>query len=217
MKNKVFQAEEEFKVAAARLQWVCFSEVPVIPADTVLSKYNVDIISTELSYSHLSYFNSKIYESEAQVKVEKSRFFPEFSVGYQRQNILPDKGLHSWTIGVSIPLVFNAQSSRVKQAKYDVYMAKYEAEDNIRQLNNKVYELIANLRKYDESIRFFETSALPEADAMIRAAQLQLKHSETDISDFIQSMNSALEIKQSHIEMIYQYNISALEYELYNN
>lgn len=217
MKNKVFQAEEEFKVAAARLQWICYAENTVIPADTLLSKYDVGMMTTDLSSVHLSYFNSKVSESEAQVKVEKSRFFPEFSVGYQRQNILPDKGLNSWTVGISIPLVFNAQSSRVKQAKYDAYIAKYEAEGNIRQLSNKVYELKADLRKYDESIRFFESSALPEADAMIRSSELQLKHSETDISVFIQSMNSALDIKQSYIEMIYQYNVSALEYELYNN
>lgn len=52
---------------------------------------------------------------------------------------------------------------------------------------------------------------------MIRSAELQFKRSETDIGDFIQSMNSALDIKQSYIELIYQYNISALEYELYNN
>jgi len=217
MKNKVFQAEEEFKVAAARLKWVCYSQTPIVPADTVQKKYATDTSVGELSYSHLSYFNSKALESEAQVKVEKSRFFPEFSVGYQRQNVLPDKGLNSWTIGVSVPLIFNGQRSRVKQAKYDAYIARYEAEENIRQLTNKVYELKAELRKYDESIRFFETSALAEADAMISAAELQLKHSETDISDFIQGMNSALDIRQSYIELIYQYNVSALEYELYNH
>lgn len=217
MKNKVFQAEEELKIAAARLQWVCFSDAPIIPADTLLRKYETDLINSELSTAHISYFKSKVSASEAQIKVERSRFFPELSVGYQRQNILPERGLNSWVIGASIPLVFNAQSSRIKQAKQDADIAKYEAEDNIRQLNNKVYELKADLRKYDESIRFFENSALPEADAIIRSAELQLRHSETDISDFIQSMNSALEIKQSYLEMIYQYNISVLEYELYNH
>lgn len=218
MKNKIFHAEEEFRLAAARLQWVCYSETPLVPADTLLKKYDTNVIMTnDLSAAHISYFNSKVSESEAQLKVEKSRFFPEFSVGYQRQKILPDKGLDSWTIGVSIPLIFNGQKSRVKQAKYEAVIAQYEAQDNIRQLNNKVYELKADLRKYDESIKFFENSALPEADAMIRSAQLQLKHSETNISEFIQSMNSALEIKQSYIEMIYLYNIAALEYELYNN
>ena len=217
MKNKVFQTEEEFKIASVRLQWVCFSDIQLVPVVSMQEKFDVNIINSEPSEAHISYFKSRVFESEAHVKVEKSRFFPEFSAGYQRQNILPDKGLNSWTIGVSAPIVLNAQKSRVKQAKIDADISRYEAQENIRQLNNRLTELKAELRKYDESIRFFENSALKEADAMIQTAQLQLKHSEINIIEFIQSMNSALEIKQAHIEMIYQYNIAALEYELYNN
>jgi cobalt-zinc-cadmium resistance protein CzcA len=217
MKNKVFQADEELKVAAARLQWVCFSETILVPSDTTLRKFEVNKTNNELSIAHVSYFNSKIAESEAQLKIERSLYFPEFSAGFQRQNILPDKGLDSWMIGMSVPLIFHGQKSRVKQAKFDVELLHYEAQENIRQLNNKVFELTAELRKQDESIRFFETSALLEADAIIQSAQLQLKHNDISIVEFIQSMNSALEIKQAYIEMIYLYNVAALEYELYNN
>ncbi|MCL2738606.1 MAG: efflux RND transporter permease subunit, partial [Bacteroidales bacterium] len=217
MQNRVFQAEEEFRIAAVRLQWVCFSEVMLVPADTLLRRFDVHITDGQLSPTYVSYFDSMVSEAEATVKVERSRFFPELSAGFQRQNILPDRGLDSWTIGLSVPLVFNAQKSRVQQAKIDAGIARFEAQDNIRQLNNRLEELKAELRKYGESIRFFENSALPEAEALIQAAQLQLKHDETNIGEFIQSMNSALEIKQAYIEMIYQYNIAALEYELYNN
>jgi cobalt-zinc-cadmium resistance protein CzcA len=217
MKNKVFQAEEDFKVAEARLQWVCSSDVQLVPADTTLLKFDVNLADSQLSEKYFSYFDSKVSESEAKVKVEKSQFSPEFSAVYFNKNIFPDNGLHSWMISMSVPLVFHGQKSRVKQAKINVEVTRYEAEDNIRQLNLKVDELKAELRKQAESIRFFENSALPEADAMIRAAQSQLTHNEINIGEFIQSMNSALEIKQSYIEMIYLYNIAALEYELYNN
>jgi cobalt-zinc-cadmium resistance protein CzcA len=215
MKNKVFQAEEEFKVAAARLQWVCYSDNLLIPSDTQLGKFSVNTTGNQLSTVHVSYFNSKVSESEAQLKVERSLFFPEFSAGFVRQHILPDKGLDSWMVGVSVPLLFNGQRSRVRQAQYELEISRYETQDNIRLLNNKIYELYAELRKQDESIRFFETSALSEANAMVQAAQLQLQHSDISIIEFIQSMNSALEIKQSYIEMVYQYNVAALEYELY--
>ena len=215
MKNKVFQAEEEFKVASTRLQWVCFSDHQLIPADTVLRKFDFNIANSQPAAVYVSYFNSKASESEAMIKIEKSRFFPEFSAGYLRQNILPDRGLDAWSIGASIPLVFNAQKSRVKQAKLDAAMMRYETQDNIRQLHRKVDELQAELRKQDESIRFYETSALPEAEALIRAAHLQLTHNEINIGEFIQSMNSALEIKQSYLEMIYLYNVAGVERELF--
>ena len=217
MRNKVFQAEEEFKVAAARLQWVCFSDAPLVPADTLFVRFNVNAADSRLAPEYASYFNSMVSESEAMIKIERSRFFPELSAGYQRQNILPDRGLDSWTIGASVPLIFNAQRSRVLQARIDAEISRYDAQDNIRQLNNRIEELKAELRKHDESIRFFENSALPEANALIQAAQLQLQHSETNIAEFIQSINAALDIKQAYIEIIFQYNIAALEYELYNN
>ena len=217
MKNKVFQTEEEFKIALARLQWACYSEVVPVTEDSLPEKFEVNINESQPSSAHRLYFNSKVSESEAAVKVEQSRYLPDFSIGYMRQNILPDKGLNAWTVGLSIPLMFHGQKSRVKQAKYNSEMIRYEADDNIRQLNNKLTELQTELRKYGESIRFFENSALAEADAMMRAAELQMKHNESSISEFIQSMNSALEIKQAYIEMIYLYNVAALEYELYKD
>jgi cobalt-zinc-cadmium resistance protein CzcA len=217
MKNKVFQAEEEFRIAVARFQWVCFSEVEPVPSsETTPERFEVNMNENRLSSAHLSYFNSRVSESEAMMRVEQSRFFPDFSIGYMYQNILPDKGLNAFMVGMSVPLVFHGQKSRVKQARFNTEMMRYEADDNTRILNNKVAELKAELRKQDESIRFFESSALPEADAMIRAAELQMKHSENSISEIKQSMNSALEIKQAYIEMIYQNNVAALEYELYN-
>ena len=71
------------------------------------------------------------------------------------------------------------------------------------------------LRQQGESIRYYTTGALPEADALLKSAQIQFRESETDIMQFVQSLNSAREIKRGYIESVYNYNISALELELY--
>ena len=91
-----------------------------------------------------------------------------------------------------------------------------EAESNIRQLNNKVEELSVALRKEGEHIRYYTTGALPEADALLKSATVQFKESETDITQFVQSLNAAREIRRGYIEAVYAYNISALELELYS-
>ena len=156
MRNKLFQAQEEHKVAAARLQWVCYSSTPVVPADSVLTRFiPVAEVSTELQRS---YFESQVREAEARTRIEKSRFFPEFSVGYQRQNILPDKGLNAYVVGASFPIFFNTQRSRIRQAKADAYIARNNAEINMRDMNNRITELQANLRRYDESLRYYTGS-----------------------------------------------------------
>ena len=213
MRNKLFQAQEEHKVAAARLQWVCYSATPVVPADSVLTRFiPVAEVSTELQRS---YFESQVREAEARTRIEKSRFFPEFSVGYQRQNILPDKGLNAYVVGASFPIFFNTQRSRIRQAKADAYIARNNAEINMRDMNNRITELQANLRRYDESLRYYTGSALTEAATLIRDAKVQLANSETTIAEYIMSINTALEIRRGYIETLNQYNIAALEYELY--
>ena len=215
MKNKLFQAQEEHKTAAARLQWACYADAPLRPADTLLTQWPVDPTATGLSDTYRGYFNSLAEESAAKIKVERSRFFPELSAGYIHQNILPDKGLNAWTVGASFPIFFNTQRSRIRQAKIDAYIADNEAKANIRALENKLSELQATLRRYGESIRYYTSSALPEAEALVRSATLQLQSSETGIPEFVQSINSALEIRRGFAEALYLYNVAVLEYELY--
>lgn len=215
LKNRLFQSQEEEKLALARLNWACYAGQPIVPADTALVQFPADIETPTYSEAHLKYFQSQAGEAKAQLNVERSRFFPELSLGYVRQDILPLKGLNSWMVGVSFPIYFLPRHSKVKQAKATVFIARTEAEANTRNLYNKVSEAIANLRRQSESLHYYTSSALKEADELMKVAALQLRHSETDITEFIQAVNVARDIRRGYIETVYQYNIAALEYELF--
>ena len=226
--NRLFQAQEEAKMALARFRWSCYVDEPIIPADTVQGYFLVDTAQPNLPVREApngnlppreavreALFNSQAAEARAMVNVERSRFFPELSVGYTRQDILPIKGLNAWMVGVSFPLYFAPQSSKVKQAKIGAMAARLQADSNIRELNNKITELDASLRRYNESLRYYTSSALKEADELMKVARLQLEQSETNVTEFIQSVTAARDIRRGYIETVYQYNVSALEYELY--
>ena len=213
--NRLFQAQEEEKLALARFQWSCYSDTPVVPSDTILALFPTDYSLGTLSEAHKGYFNSQANEAKAQLNIERSRFFPEISIGYTRQDILPMKNLNAWMVGVSFPLYFLPQKSKIKQARLTATSARIQADANIRELTNKVKELEASLRRYNESLRFYTTSALKEADELTKAANLQLQHSETSIAEFIQSITTARDIHRAYIETVYAYNIAALEYELF--
>lgn len=216
LQTRLSQAEEELQLAARRFSWTCYSDSPLLPMDTTLVLFPARIAEIAPSDIHLNYFRSVADEKKAMLRIERSRFFPELSVGYVRQKIAPLSGLDSWMVGISFPVLFFPQHSRVRQAKIDSYIARTEAESNIRQLNNKVEELSVALRKEGEHIRYYTTDALPEADALLKSATVQFKESETDITQFVQSLNAAREIRRGYIEAVYAYNISALELELYS-
>lgn len=215
MKNRLFQAQEEEKLALSRLNWVCYADRPLVPVDTALVQFPVDYQAPSFSEVHMNYFQSQANEAKAQLNVERSRFFPELSFGYVRQDILPLKGLNSWMVGVSFPVYFLPRHSKVKQAKVAAVIARTEAETNTQNLYNKVSEAVASLRRQSESLRYYTTSALKEADELLKVANLQLQHSETNITEFIQAVNVARDIRRGYLETVYQYNIAALEYELF--
>lgn len=216
LQTRLSQAEEELQLATRRFSWTCYSDSPLLPMDTTLVLFPARVAEIAPSDIHLNYFRSVADEKKAMLRIERSRFFPELSVGYVRQKIAPLSGLDSWMVGISFPVLFFPQHSRVKQAKIDSYIARTEAESNIRQLNNKVEELSVALRKEGEHIRYYTTGALPEAEALLKSATVQFKENETDITQFVQSLNAAREIRRGYIEAVYAYNISALELELYS-
>ncbi|MCD8043414.1 MAG: CusA/CzcA family heavy metal efflux RND transporter [Tannerellaceae bacterium] len=215
LRTKQMQAEEELRIATRRFTWVCYSDVTITPAETALLIWPAATGTSLLSEAHQGYFHGQAEEKKAAISLERSRFFPEFSVGYTRQKISPLNGLDSWMVGVSVPLWFVPGRSRVKQAKIDHQIACLEADLQSRELANKVTELQAHLRQQGETVRYYTTAALPEADALIQSALVQFYESDTDINHFVQSLNTVRDIRKGYIEAIYDYNVSVLELELY--
>ncbi len=223
IRAKLMNAREELKTAQRRFNWSCFSDKDLVPTDTTstLLEYNIDKIlykSTEdkVSQTYLNYFSSLTNEKLADLKIERSKYFPEITLGYVRQKIAPVSGLNSYMVGLSFPILFFPQHSRTKQAKIDYTIAKNDEELNKKELIYKVSELESFLLRQTEQLNFYNNGALKEAKSLLNSAIVQLKESEIDIIEFVQSINSAKEIERGYIEAVYNYNIAILELELYS-
>ena len=86
-------------MALARFQWSCYSDLPVMPEDSTLSLFYTGTTDGSLSEAYTRYFQSQADEAKATLHVEQSHFFPELSIGYTRQDILPLKNLNAWMVG----------------------------------------------------------------------------------------------------------------------
>lgn len=209
------EASEELNLAERRFAWTCYSDEALLPADTSLAVMQIQTDGLSLSSRHLDYFSAQVQEKRDMLKIERSRFFPEISVGYVRQKIALLSGLNSWMVGVSFPILFFPQQSRAKQARINLQIANWQAEDNRRQLSNRVSELQNQLVRQRERLLYYQQAAVKEAEALQNSAVKKFQENETDISEFIQSLNAAREIRRGYIETVYAYNITVLELELY--
>lgn len=212
---RLTRAEDDMSLAMKRLAWVCRSATPLLPADTALRLLAAPSRQTQLSPDHTAWFAAEAQQKKDIVKIEKSKFFPELSVGYSLQKITPLTGLSSWSVGVSFPMLFFPQKSRVKQAKIDAMMAEWQAEDNQATLANKVAELRAQLDKQAKSVKYYTEDAMREADELRRNALLLYAESETGMAELVQSLNTSAEIQRQYIESIRDYDIIVIELELY--
>lgn len=213
--TNLVQAESALALCARRLAWVCRSETPLTPTDARLLPIVSPNDKPALAKAYTDLFTAEAQQKADMVKVEKSKFFPELSVGYSLQKITPLSGLSSWSVGVAFPFVFLPQKSRVKQAKIDAMTASWQAEDNRIQMQNKIEELSAMKERQAKTLRYYTDAALKEADELQRNAIILYENSETGMAELVQSLNTSRLIRTQYIEALKDYNITAIELELY--
>ncbi|MBB6682479.1 CusA/CzcA family heavy metal efflux RND transporter [Aequorivita sp. 609] len=156
--------------------------------------------------------------SKANVGVEKSQFLPKFSLSYGRQVVDEVSGFNTFQAGISIPLWFFPQKARVKSAKADAMMAEYQYLEQKEVTESRVSQLLQSLEKTKKTLQYYKEGALLLAEEQIATAQLASKEGEIDYVNYITILNSAIRIKQNHLQYINQFNQQTIEirYQLGN-
>ncbi len=216
MRTQSMQSSSAWQLALRRLTWICRSEEQLTPADTALNKIKTKETAT-ISQERIQLLENAVQQKRDMVKVERSKFFPELSVGYTRQKMLPYKGLDAFSVGISVPLFCFPQKSRVKQAQVEARIAEWDAEEQRMQLSRTVDELQQTLLQTRASLDYYETAALPEADELRSSALALYNEGETAAADLVQSLKTARDVRSSYVETVRQYNAVLIELELYTN
>lgn len=216
MRTQSMQSSSAWQLALRRLTWICRSEEQLTPADTALNKIKTKETVT-ISQERIQLLENAVQQKRDIVKVERSKFFPELSVGYSRQKMLPYKGLDAFSVGISVPLFCFPQKSRVKQAQVEARIAEWDAEEQRMQLSRTVDELQQTLLQTRASLDYYETAALPEADELRSSALALYNEGETAAADLVQSLKTARDVRSNYVETVRQYNAVLIELELYTN
>lgn len=216
MRTQSIQSRSAWQLALRRLTWICRSEEQLTPADTALNKIKTKETAT-ISQERIQLLENSVQQKRDMVKVERSKFFPELSVGYSRQKMLPYKGLDAFSVGISVPLFCFPQKSRVKQAQVEARIAEWDAEEQRMQLSMTVDELRQTLLQTRATLDYYETAALPEADELRSSALALYNEGETAAADLVQSLKTARDVRSNYVETVRQYNAAIIELELYTN
>ncbi len=175
-------------------------------------KYQAKPIDS-VSHPVLRYYQLKSLIAEKSYQLNQSQWLPDLQFEYFKgtNNAENSKVYSGYEIGVSIPLLFSAQRSRVKAAKLEHEQMSLEMSNYRIHFLNRYRQLRLQLRKYDQMIDKYDRSGRTLANTLISTSIRSFESGEIDFFQYIQSVDRGIQIKIRYLQDLQQYNESAIE------
>ena len=147
------------------------------------------------------------------MNVAKNRLLPDITVGYfNGTNRYADaRHYQGVEVGIGIPLFFSEQRSRIRAEQYALDAAVSLQAHYIRQYGQRVTELMTGIKKYEETIRYYDESGKRLARELSDYAQRSYAAGEIDFFRFVQSMDNSIAIELDYLDTLFEYNKLVLD------
>lgn len=161
-----------------------------------------------------------------QWKLERNKLAPDFSVGYNNMSIIglqnvngsdvyfhANKRFNTVNAGISIPLFFSGQAAKIAAAKKNWLKAQNDFALEKQKLNAAFDAAVANVKKYEQSLNYYESSVLNNATTIIETANRQFAAGEISYIEWSMLLHQSIGIKSEYTDLVHQYNQSVFELE----
>ena len=153
------------------------------------------------------FFQNKIALSKAERKLETHKLFPDLNLEYfEGTNSGLNSNLKGYQFGLSIPLLFNGQSARIKSLKLAEEQAGNQARDMEIKLISQHDKLQAELEQLQAELKFFEVEGRTLSEEIFKTANRSFSNGEIDFYQYIISLENAYEIDLTYLEKLHRYN-----------
>lgn len=205
------QAKSDLAIAYDQLKLLLQTQEPFSVAYMELHP----LVVTDLSNGNpgLRLAQDRVRYESAMLGVERNLLFPNINFEvFNGTNRFPDaRNYWGWQVGVSLPLFFGEQQSKIRARRFGVQMA-----ENMKQNYEIVYssrqtELRNEVEKYRKNIEYYVTTGKKISDELIKFAQSSYDVGEIDFFRYIQSLENAVELRLEYLDNLSQYNENVIE------
>lgn len=223
------QAEADLLIYQQELQKLLNTSEVIIPQDTGLPKLTLDLLPDTSAIAQnplLNFHRQKTNVTASQLKLEKNKFMPDLTVGFNRQALLsaynpaditrsyfPGTRSGGFEVGLAIPLFFNGQQGRIQAAKINNEKSYAELQNTSNILRSTYNQQLQQLQKLQNTLLYFETSGLQQADELLSIAAFAYSKGEIGYVEFIQNTSQAVQSKLLYIDTVNNYNQTIINIE----
>jgi heavy metal efflux system protein len=161
----------------------------------------------------LLYYETAKQLSQTTLSLERQHLLPDlnFSVFQGTNNGLNAKNYSGFQAGVSIPLWFGANKSKINAAKTQTMIIDNDYENYKIQLEAKYKNLQSDLKKYQEAVNYYNTTGQNLSKQLTLNASKAFQNGEVDFFQYVQLLESATKIEINYLQNLFDYNSTILE------
>ena len=191
-----------------------------LPEIMQLQKVAVSFLDTAIvNHLQLQFQQQNISIAGAEIGVQKQSRKPDFSGRIFSQRLYGVSNPYSgFSVSVGVPL-FGGSSYRNKlkaaeiERSYQQSVYEYER----LSLNTAYTQAWQQLQKDEELLRYYESTGLSQAAAIMKAANIAYRAGEIGFAELSQFLTQAIDIQKNYLEVLNQYNQSAIQLNYYLN
>jgi cobalt-zinc-cadmium resistance protein CzcA len=181
-------------------------------SDGSLTRLNLLSLDT-LKHPTLNYYSDALKLTNQQVSLEKQKLLPDLNIDvFQGSN--NGVGRQSYTgfqVGLSIPLWFGSQKSKISAAKTRVNILELENKNYKVQLISKYEALQSDLRQLEEGINYYTKTGKKLATETLFHAIKAYQNGEINFLQYTQLLENAKSIESNYLTTLFQYNMTVLD------
>lgn len=168
----------------------------------------------------LVYMDQQIEVAKSQKKLEAARFAPDLLIGGFSQTLIGVENIENGTlassserftgiqVGLSVPLWFAPYKSRVRAAEFNRKVAESNYQYFVQTLEGQKQQAIQQYNVAKNSLDYYQTSALPNADLILKQSEAAFKGGEIGYAEYLMGLRNAISIKENYLTTLRDYNQS---------
>ncbi len=212
-KTEVLLLQTRQKINRGYTQLNALLQIDSIPglAETELRKLEIRSLDST-NHPGLNYFRQMLGVAGFEVSLQKQNFLPEINLGaFMGTNNGPaSKNYYGLEVGISLPILFFNQHSKVQRASIQRQIVKQGYRDYDAKLKAYVLSLSSELKSHKSAVDYYENTGLALSRELLKNANLAYRNGEIDFLQYIHLLQNSVDIEMSYLDNLNQYNQTVL-------
>ena len=118
------------------------------------------------------------------------------------------KRFQGFNLGISIPITFFSNASKIKSLEYKQQALQRDADNGKLILQTKLQNAFQQYNQNLLQYNYYNSTALPNAEIIISTAKIGFKSGDIGYIEYLQALQTAIDVQLNYLQSINQINQS---------